>query len=158
LNVVYDTMVFLQNASRPDRTHASWQAVRDRRVILCLSGELVAEVQDVLTRDEIRRRFPGLTPLVAQAFIGEMLTLGTLFDPVSQAFTWPHHADDDYLFNLAIAAGAERIVTSETRLLTMGNHFPLDAERLGALAPQLRVVTPKDFSVELRAARPDAAG
>ena len=98
--VVYDTMVFLQAAARPERTHASFRAVLDDRVKLHLSPELLAEVQDVLNRDTIRAKFPALTPQVVNMFIAEVLAHGTMLDPVPHSFNWQQHPDDNHLFDL----------------------------------------------------------
>jgi putative PIN family toxin of toxin-antitoxin system len=146
-------MVFLQNAARPGRTHATFHAVTDGKVTLCLSVELVSEVRSVLNRQNIRSHFPALTKPVVEIFIADLLTLGTLFDPIPQVFTWPAHPDDDHLFNLSIAAKADRLVTWEQRLLKLIENHPQDAERLQTLAPQLRIVTPINFSAELAAMR-----
>jgi predicted nucleic acid-binding protein len=42
--VVYDTMVFLQAVINPDRRYATFEAVEDKRLGLCISTELAAEV------------------------------------------------------------------------------------------------------------------
>jgi predicted nucleic acid-binding protein len=58
VSVVYDTMVFVQEAARPWRTHATFQAVHDKRVTLAMSPELLAEIQDVLNRLSRRNNSP----------------------------------------------------------------------------------------------------
>src|SRR5438067_12589783 len=97
-------MLFLQAASQPQRVHATMQAVRDRRLTLCVSPELVAEVRDVLTRPELQARFPALAPDHANAFLNDVLSDALAFTNIPAAFTWPEHPDDDHVFNLAIAA------------------------------------------------------
>src|SRR3954465_1061077 len=106
-------MVFLQSAVRPDRTHATLRAARDGRVTLCISAALVAEVRDVLSRPTVTARFPALTPQRLTQFLDEINLIATTIAPVPPAFTWPHHPDDDHLFNLAIAAQAQHLVTWE---------------------------------------------
>jgi predicted nucleic acid-binding protein len=91
ITVVYDTMVFLQEASRPERTHATFQAVRDQRVNVAISPALLAEIRDVLRRDAVRARFPALTPEVADLFVADVLARGAMFDHVPRAFHWPLH-------------------------------------------------------------------
>ena len=102
--VVYDTMVFLQAAVRPGRRYATFEAVEDRRLRLCTSAELVAEVRDVLTRPSLARKFPALTPERVAQFLDKVNAMATSFSDIPPAFTWPHHPDDDHLFNLAIYA------------------------------------------------------
>jgi putative PIN family toxin of toxin-antitoxin system len=148
--VVYDTMVFLQEASRPRRTHAIFQAIREGRLALILTAEIVAEVRDVLNRDAIRRKFPALTPEAVTTFVADKLARATFIESVPQTFTWSLHPDDDHLFNAAIAASAKYLVTWESRLLKLGNDTTPDANRLRQLAPQLEIVTPVQLAEILR--------
>jgi putative PIN family toxin of toxin-antitoxin system len=150
VNVVYDTMVFLQIVTVPNRTHATLQAIRNGAATLCLSLALVAEMRDVLSRQKIRVGFPALTPQVVEDFVAEMLSLATLFDPVANVFTWLHHPDDDHIFNLAVEAKADFLVTWENRILKLAGDVTDDGKRLRALAPELKIVTPKQFSEQLR--------
>lgn len=153
--VVYDTMLFLQWAALPaDRTHASIRAVLDGRVRLCMSQALLDEVKDVLSRPAVMARSPNLTPHRLQLIVETTLDHAEWFADVPDAFTWPHHPDDDHSFNLAIAARADRLVTWENRIHDIALNFPLDWARLYALAPQLRIVTPKELAEELRAINP----
>jgi putative PIN family toxin of toxin-antitoxin system len=146
LRAVYDTMLFLQAAARPQRVHATIQAVRDGRVTLCLSRELLAEVADVLNRDAIRQRFPGLTNEAVNAFIADMLLTGVLYDPVPRVFTLPRHPDDDHIFNLAIHARADYLLTWETRLLGLLSETSPESDLLRRFAPQLQILTPAAFA------------
>ena len=143
-------MVFLQAASRPDRIHATFQAIRDRRVTLNLSAEILAEVQDVLNRPSVRTKFPALTPQVVRAFIADVLLNATVIDPVPRVFTWPQHPDDDHLFNAAIAAQARHLVTRETRLIKLGTDTTPAANLLRQLAPPLTIITPRQMADAIR--------
>lgn len=84
---VYDTMIFLQEAARPQRTHTIFQAIRDGRVSLILTAEILAEVRDVLNRDSVRRKFPALTPEAVTTFIVDLLARATFIDQVPKVFT-----------------------------------------------------------------------
>jgi len=148
--VVYDTMVFLQAASRPERTHATFQAIRDGRVTLTVSAEILAEVQDVLNREEVHAKFPALTPEAVGVFIADVLAHATLIDPVARVFTWPQHPDDDHLINAAIAANARHLVTWETRLLKLGTDNTAAAKLLRQLAPNLTIITPRQLADAIR--------
>jgi putative PIN family toxin of toxin-antitoxin system len=146
LRAVYDTMLFLQAAARPQRVHATIQAVRDGRVTLCLSRELLAEVADVLDRDAIRQRFSGITSEVVNAFIADLLLEGVLYDPIPRVFTLPRHPGDDHIFNLAIHARADYLLTWETRLLGLLSENSSETDMLRRLAPQLHILTPAAFA------------
>lgn len=148
--VVYDTMLFLQAAVQPVRVYRSIQAVKEGLVSLCLSAELLAEVRDVLTRRKMRQRFPALTPEAVDAFITETAGMAMMFDPVPSQFTWPAHPDDDHIFNLAIHAHAEYLVTWETRILRLPLETSESGSMLRQLAPQLQIVNLEKFAQMLK--------
>jgi putative PIN family toxin of toxin-antitoxin system len=153
--VVYDTMLYFQAASRPDRVHATFQAVLDKRVTLCISPKILAEVQDVLTRPEYVARFPALSAQAVTLFLSDVALRARLFDPVPATFTWPTHPDDDHVFNLAIHAKAKYLVTWERRILKLATDTTPAADSLRRLAPDLAIVTPKQMADVLRATRKD---
>ena len=153
--VVYDTMLFLQAASRPDRTHATFRAIRERSVTLCLSARLLAEVRDVLTRAEVRAKFHALVPEAVDAFIEDIAGLASLYDVIPAVFAWPAHPDDDHVFDLAIHARARYLVTWETRILNLATTASPAAQTLRQLAPNLAIINPKAFADLIRAGLPD---
>jgi putative PIN family toxin of toxin-antitoxin system len=148
--VVYDTMVFLQTAVRPERRYATFEAIEDGRLKLYTSVELLAEVRDVLIRPSLARKFPALTPERVARFLDKVNAMATSFSDVPPAFTWPHHPDDDHLFNLAIHAKAEYLVTWETRILELASEASPTADLLHRIAPDLTIVTPKRMADLLR--------
>jgi predicted nucleic acid-binding protein len=76
-----------------------------------------------------------------------------MFDSVPAMFTWPAHPDDDHVFNLAIHANAEYLVTWERRILKLANDTTLPADLLRRLAPDLKIVTPKELAEVLKMPR-----
>jgi predicted nucleic acid-binding protein len=120
-------------------------------VRLCLSAPLLAEVRDVLTRAEVRAKFPALVPEAVDAFIEDIAGLASLYDAVPAIFTWPAHPDDDHLFDLAIHAQARYLVTSETRILNLATASTPAAQTLRQLAPDLAILDPKSFAELIRA-------
>lgn len=151
--VVYDTMLFFQAASRPERVHASFQAIRDNQVTLCVSPALLAEVQDVLTRPEHQSRFPALSTRGVAAFLADLASQARMFERVPAAFTWQMHPDDDHVFNLAIHSKAKYLVTWENRILKLATDISPAADSLRRLAPDLAIVTPQQLAEVLRTAR-----
>lgn len=109
--VVYDTMVFLQAAISPERRYATFEAVEDKRLTLCTSPELMAEVRDVLIRPSLVAKYPALTPERVAQFLDSVNIASRFFSAVPHSFTWPQHPEDDHLFNLAIEAKAGYLVT-----------------------------------------------
>lgn len=149
---VYDTMLFFQEAALPaHRRHGTFMAVDDGRVQLCLSRELFSEISDVLHRPELQKKSPHLTPDRVKLILGVILDKALMLDPVPSLFHWPSHPDDNHLFNLAIAAKAEFLVTWETRLLQMREDDSEESVQLRSFAPQLRIETPPEFLQALAA-------
>src|SRR3954470_11841875 len=108
---VYDCMLFLQAASRPDRVHGTFRLLADGTVTLCMSPAVLAEIRDVLTRPELRAKFPALTPEHVEVFLDHVLASARLIDPVAEVFTLPRDPKDEPYVNLAVAAGARYLVT-----------------------------------------------
>jgi len=151
---VYDTMVFLQAAIHPGRRYATMEAVEDKRLTLCTSPELMAEVRDVLTRPSLAAKFPALTAERIAQFLDSVNILAASYSPVRQAFTWPQHPDDDHLFNLAIEAKANYLVTWEARILKFAIDTTPAADSLRHLAPNLSIITPRQLAELLKAQAP----
>lgn len=144
---VYDAMIFFQWAVLPrEQQRRTIEALYDGSVRLCLSTELVREVRDVLSRPELVARFPALTAERVDHVQREAGKYADFFPVVPVAFTWPRHPSDDHIFNLAIESKARFLVTWEARILSLGSEDSFDADRLRALAPQLRIVSPPDFA------------
>jgi putative PIN family toxin of toxin-antitoxin system len=147
---VYDTMVFLQAAINPNRKYTTFEAIESGRIKLCLSNDLIAEIRDVLTRPSLANTFPALTPDRVAQFLDKLGAIATTIADVPQVFTWPQHPDDDHLFNLAIHARANFLVTWETRILKLATEATEAATLLRRLAPGLSIVTPKHIADLLR--------
>jgi len=115
-----------------------------------LSPELVEEVRDLLSRPNIRAKAPHLTDERVVAVLAVAAKHADWFQDVPKAFTLPAHPDDDHLFNLAIEARAEYLVTWETRLLGLQGVQTAEAKRLRELAPGLSIVSPRDLAETLK--------
>src|SRR3954452_10909874 len=139
-------MVFLQSAVRVDRTHATLRAARHGHVTLCVSAALIAEVRDVLSRPSVTAKFPALTPQRLAQFLDEINLIATTIDPVPRTFSWPHHPDDDHLFNLAITSQAQYLVTWECRILALPTTTDPAAPDRRRLSPALSIITPAQLA------------
>jgi predicted nucleic acid-binding protein len=104
-----------------------------------------------LSRPSVAARAPNITPDRLKNILAAMLERAEWIPDVPNAFTWPHHPDDDHIFNLAIATRAEYLVTWENRLRKLGTDTSDDARRLRTLAPQLEIITPLELAERLKA-------
>jgi putative PIN family toxin of toxin-antitoxin system len=151
VRVIYDTMIFFQWAALPeDRQHGTVKAIYDGSIRLCMSPALFEEVRDVLSRPEIRAKSPNLTDERLRQLLDAMIDASEWYADVPASFTWPHHPDDDHLFNLAIHARAKYIVTWEQRLLNLLSEKSDAAKQLRMLAPELEIISPKQFVEQLK--------
>lgn len=143
-------MVFLQAAIHPRRRYLTIEAVEDKRLILCVSDDLIAEVRDVLSRPSLAAKFPALTRERVVQFIDSVILVSKFVPDVAGAFHWAEHPDDDHLFNLAIQAKADYLVTWETRILRLSGESSPAAVLLRQLTPDLSIITPKQLADLLR--------
>jgi len=149
--VVYDTMLFFQAAAQnPPRLHGTFQALDAGTVRLCMSQELYDEIADVLTRPEIRKKAPSLTTTRVAQFLAKVKSVSRWFDEVPHVFTLAGHSDDDHIFNLAIAAQAQFLITWEGRILKLEHADSEEAKLLRTLAPVLAILSPVDFAAKLK--------
>ena len=119
-----------QRGSAPDRIVRAW---REGAFELIVSAQLIAELTDVLSRPKFARQAAeGRGESYIAALAGDAITIGDPSDPPSVS----PDRDDDYLFALATAAGADVIVSGDRHLTQISDTTP-------------RVLTPRRFADEL---------
>jgi putative PIN family toxin of toxin-antitoxin system len=112
---------------------------------ICLSREVLAEVEDVLNRPEIRAHFPDLSDEIVGAFLKRLQKLSVLVRRVPKKFSYPRDENDEPYINLAVAADAAFIVSRDRDLLDlMTGHTDKDKEFRQRFR-SLRVVEPAEF-------------
>ncbi|HRQ38027.1 MAG TPA: putative toxin-antitoxin system toxin component, PIN family [Chloroflexota bacterium] len=137
--VVIDTNVLLKMAATGIRSplFTSWQA---RQFDLYLSVEMLAELEEVLSRPKIQKFVP---PTVGKQFL-RLVVERAVFVPM--AHTFPHSRDsgDDKVVATAVAAKADYLITVDKDLYD-------DATLVPSLAEQgIQVVQPGRFQTLLR--------
>ena len=119
VRAVYDCVVFLQGVGRRgNAARKCLNLVDDGTVQLCLSRDVLAEIDDVLHRPEILRRFPLIDSEDSQTLLRTARNKALLLADVPKAFRLPRDPDDEPYTNLAIAADAKFLVTWNDRHLT----------------------------------------
>jgi len=117
---VFDCMVYLQAAARQDGPARACLALAQQgRVTICISPAIRAEVQDVLSRPKVRLKFPSLTPESTAQFLHDIDGLTTTLAEVPGVVSFPRDPKDEPYLNLAVAAGATRLVTWDNDLLDL---------------------------------------
>ena len=152
VRVVYDCVVFLQGVGRRgNAARKSLDLVDDGTVHLCLSPDVLAEIEDVLQRPEILRRFPLIESQDSQTLLRTARNKALLLAEVPKAFSLPRDPDDEPYTDLAIAAEAKFLVTWNDRHLTylMRQETPEGVEFCRRF-PNVRIVDPPTFLAEIR--------
>ena len=107
VRAVFDCMVFLQGAARRESPAGACLLLVELEAIeLCISKEIVSEIQDVLARPRVRQRFPSLTDELIDRFLTALGKRAVPIPDVSRVFIHERDPKDEPYINLAIAAGA----------------------------------------------------
>jgi len=144
IRVVYDCVVFLQGAGRRTSPSRKCLDLIDTGMLqLCLSPDVLAEIDEVIHRPELRRKFPLLDSAAAQALLRTAREKSLIFAVVPKVFALPRDPDDEPYADLAIAAEAKYLVTWNYKHLTylMAQDTPEGVEFCRRF-PALKIVDP----------------
>jgi putative PIN family toxin of toxin-antitoxin system len=149
---IFDCMVFLQGAGRPaGPARACFRLVDEGKVTLCVSAAILAEVRDVLTRPKTLRKFPLLSPEWAETFVRNAESKAVVFAEVPRTLSLQRDPKDEPYLNLALAAGAQYLVSRDRDLLDLMND-----DTFRARVPHLTILAPAAFLRAVAAAGQEA--
>lgn len=144
--VVFDCNVLLQAAAREKSVAAKCLNLAESGLIqICVSREVLAEAEDVLNRPEIRAHFPDLSDEIVGAFLKRLQNLSELVRPVPEKFSYPRDEADEPYINLAVAAGADFIISRDKDLLDLMTGHTDECKEFRQRFRPLRVVEPVEF-------------
>lgn len=146
---VYDCMLFLRAASRPQRVRREFELVREGAIRLCLSPPVLTEIRDVLTRPELVRKFPALTAHAVDFFLTDYLRLAEWFHNVPEVFHLVRDPKDSKYINLAAAANARYLVTTDNDLLDLTRSPTPEGKEFIRRFPNLLICDPRNFLTEV---------
>ena len=148
---VFDCMVYLQAAARAEGPgRACLRLAEEGRILLCISPPVHAEVANVLNRPQVRRKFAALTPEAVTVFLEDVSRLARSVPQVPSVVTFPRDPKDEPYLNLALAAGAEYLVTWDKDLLDLMNESTVEGKAFRQRFPQLTCLTPVAFLQVIR--------
>ncbi len=154
LSVVCDCVVFVQAIASDESPAARiLTEVDSGNVRLYVSDEILREVKDVVNRPELRNRLPGLTDVRIEAFFGRLDKKAFKVRDVPRAFEYSRDPDDEPYINLAIAAGADYIVTRDSDLLDLMTGHTGECKEFRQRFRPLKVITPRKLLDEIEQAR-----
>jgi putative PIN family toxin of toxin-antitoxin system len=142
---VYDCMLFFRAVSRPHRVRPVFDFVAQGRVTLCFSPEVLAEIRDVLVGPKLQAKYPSLTLQAVDVFLGQHLQAAKWVRDVPEEYVLARDPKDSKYLNLAIAAGAQYVVTSDRDLLDLMEVASSAGLEFRARFPSVHVVQPDEF-------------
>src|SRR5207253_9890773 len=104
---------------------------------LYVSPSILAEVRDVLTREEIHKKFPSLTPGRVTLFIQKVASMAVIVNELLDAGETIRDPKDLPYLNLAIGANVGYLVSWDNGLLELMKDASFITRH-----PQLRIVDP----------------
>ena len=145
-HVVFDCMIFLQAAARPGGPAGACIDLADAGdVELLASAEVMNEVRATLNRPDIQKKFRTLTAARVATFIARVERVAVVIDPVPEAVTLGRDPKDSKYLNLAIAGGAELVVSRDNDLLDLMTSADAEATAFRTTYPSIRILDPVVF-------------
>lgn len=155
---VFDCGVFLQAAISPTGpAYFALQNANIGRVELLISDEVFAELEAVLSRPSLQRKFPSLTPERVSELLTLIRELSTFVPGIPSLFQYSRDPDDEPYLNLAIFAKADFLVSRDRDLLDLADQQNPEGQRLALAAPTLKIMNPVEFLKAITPAIPRAS-
>ncbi len=143
---IFDCNIYLQAfLSGKGTAHKCRKLVDDNLIELYISRDIFNEVKDVLTRPEIRAKFPHATVEAAAAFIEDINKKAVFVRSVKKHFELPRDRKDEPYINLAVEVGAHYIVSRDNDLLDLMSDFDAESKAFRQKFRQLKIIEPIEF-------------
>ncbi|GAC1395918.1 MAG: hypothetical protein NVSMB56_10290 [Pyrinomonadaceae bacterium] len=151
VGAVFDCNVYLQAAAREKSAAAEClRLVEKGSVRLYLSEDILAEVEDVLNRPEIRKHFQTLTDEIVEAFLVRLRKIAQLIRRVPKKFNYSRDPNDEPYINLAIEAEAAFLVSRDNDPLDLMTGYTNECKTFRRRFRPLKVVEPLEFLKVMR--------
>ncbi len=149
--VVFDCMIYLQAVVREtSRAAACLRLAENHQVNLFISRKIIFEVQNVLSRNEIRSRFKTITDQRAAEFLDRVRRAASLVKTIPQHFDYQERdVKDEPYINLAIEVQADYLVSRDNDLLDLMHWHQEAGREFQKRFRFLKIVTPEAFLAEI---------
>jgi putative PIN family toxin of toxin-antitoxin system len=139
-------MVFLQGLISESAAAVNCFELFENGIIeLFVSEEVLAEIQDVITRPKLQAKYSRLTDERAEKLVEVLRTKATLIKNVPSVFNYARDPKDEKYINLAVAADAEFIISRDTDLLDLMTGFDDDSKEFRQKFRRLKIIQPLKF-------------
>jgi putative PIN family toxin of toxin-antitoxin system len=139
-------MVFLQGTARDSGPAAAllrlWE---DNAFTLLASGEVLLEIEDVLSRPKIRRVNPRLTERRVRDLMARLRHQALWPEVRSVHVHLSRDPKDEKYLNLAVAGRADYLVSWDKHLMGLRSDDTPEALHFREAYPDIRIVTPVEF-------------
>ena len=140
MRVVADTNTVVSAFLWGGMPRALFTAARNQKITLLTSHVLIAELEEIITRDKFSKRL-ALVETSIEEIMGDYIALAQLVHPKTVPQVIMSDPDDDHVLACALAAQADLIVSGDTDLLTLQEYQGIrimDATTAMALIEQRR--------------------
>ncbi len=119
--------------------------VDDEIITLFLSGEVLEEMREVMTRPEFLAKFETVTETMVEKYLEDLAKKSIFIRSIPKNFTLTRDADDEPYINLAIESEADYIVTRDNDLLDLMTGYDAESKEFRQRLRPLKVVEPLEF-------------
>lgn len=140
-NAVFDTVIYLQaTLSDKGAAYACWQSVEKGEVRVFITEAILAEIEDVLNRPKLRKKYSVLTDEKIVEVLQSICAHAVLVENINQIYTFERDPNDEVFINLALTVKAEFLVSRDNDLLDLRKD-----EDFRYKFSQLKIVSPAEF-------------
>jgi len=144
--VVFDCNLFVQGiANRNSPARKALRLFFNGDISLFVSEPIIREVRDVLNREELRRKLPGINERIVNAFLTKLEAKAIPIANVPEEFHYERDPDDEMYINLAIVSNATYLVSRDNDLLDLMTTSTDVARQFRSRYPFLRIMTAAAF-------------
>jgi putative PIN family toxin of toxin-antitoxin system len=146
LQVVLDCNILLQAVSRRTGPSAAiFRHLEQNHIEAFVSKAIIREFRKIWTYPGIVARNPHVTEAVVNDFVDYLLFRGTLVRDVPHVIDFPRDPHDEPYLDLALAVGADYLVTRDPDMLSLADGHSPEAKQFRQRCPKLRIVMPPKF-------------
>ena len=140
-NAVFDTVIYLQAAlSDKGAAYACWQLVEKGEARVFVTEAILAEIEDVLNRPKLRRRYSVLTDEKVAKVLQAIRAHTVIIENTNRIYAFERDPNDEVFINLALDCKAEFLVSRDNDLLDLR-----EDENFKTIFPDLKIVDPAEF-------------
>ncbi|HEY2584437.1 MAG TPA: putative toxin-antitoxin system toxin component, PIN family [Tepidisphaeraceae bacterium] len=144
--VVFDCNVLVQAVAFDNGPAARClRLVESGQIDLLVSRPTLAELRRVLNYEEVLAISPNMTPRRIGAFLKRLTFRARLVCRTPHVMDYPRDPADEPYIDLAVAAGADYLVTRDRDLLSLMSGYSLVCKEFRRKTRPLRVIDPVAF-------------